>query len=119
MYTQLSIEDPPVYETVPQVLARVELHASEEWKQCCKQALRILCVRKQFFTADDLADVMQEMFPYVTTHEKRANGAILRNGAKDGWCRKTGRYLTCTRENQHACPKAEWESILQNSSDTH
>jgi hypothetical protein len=118
MYTQISIEDPPVYETVPQVLARVELHASSEWKQCYKHALSVVCGTRRFFTADDVADVMKEMYPDVTTHDKRAAGAMLKNAARDGWCKKTGRYLTCTRENQHACPKAEWESIPQSSSDT-
>lgn len=115
MYTQLSIEDQQVYETVPQVLARVELHANDEWKACYKHALSVVCGTRQYFTADDVADVMKEMHPNVFTHEMRAAGAMLRNAAKDGLCRKTGQYKTCDRQNQHSCPKAEWESLFSSN----
>jgi hypothetical protein len=116
MYTQLSIEDPPIYETVPEVLARVERNASCEWKQAAERIVRDLCRTMASFTSDFVLAELDKQGIY--THENRALGAVMKNACRDGLCEPTGTYLPSTRPQSHKRPQMLWRSIPQSSSDT-
>ena len=90
-------------------IEKVAKNANQEWMEAAYKAVQSVASLLAEFSADDVAMAMPKN---VTTSDKRAMGAVLRQAAKDGLIRSTPRFTTCQRINQHRCPKRIWESRM-------
>jgi hypothetical protein len=93
-----------------EAVARAEHAANEHWMRCATACL-LLCVRDETtFTADDVASLMQRLYPTATTHEPRAMGAVFTRAKKEGWCTPTPYFQPTDRPQGHKGPRRIWRS---------
>jgi len=65
------------------------------------------------FTAADLRDRMEVLFPEVSVPDDRALGAVMRRLRKEGFITPTGRYVENKRRRNHNRPLREWVGIIR------
>lgn len=99
-------EQPNLFETKEQAIARVESNANGEWLEAARTACLRVANAKPTFTSDDVWDVLE--WQNATTHEPKAMGAVLAGLSKAGLIRKTGRYRPTRRAIAHGRDLAEW-----------
>jgi hypothetical protein len=112
MFYQLPLDE--VYETVPQVLERVNRNANEEWKEKAWEVMQHVCKTMASFTSDSLWHELQK--ENVHTHEPRAIAAIIMRAAREGLCEPTDNYIKSSRPVCHKRPLRLWLSTRQSSS---
>lgn len=88
--------------------ARVDAHASEEWKQQARRAIELVASALPEFTTDDV----WQLGELAGTRENRALGPVMSWAVKQGWIADTGRVSRSRRVSHHANPKRVWRSIL-------
>jgi hypothetical protein len=92
-------------------LARVAAHADPEWWEVAVTAVYSLASRHRALTTDQ---VWQLLDPgEVTTHERRALGAVMRATARAGLIAPTDRYVPSERPQAHRRPVRVWRSLLR------
>jgi hypothetical protein len=91
-------------------MQRVWDHANDHWKQLAYEAVQQLARTRQWFTTDDVWQVLATSD--AATHEHRAMGAVMRRAAKAGLIAKTDRVLPTTRPCANCRPVAIWHSAL-------
>jgi hypothetical protein len=89
-----------------EAIALVYSHASNTWKEEADQVVRHLCKTRQFFSADDVLEQIKS-----TTPDNRALGQVMKDAARNGLIRSTGRYEQSRIAKRHRRPVAIWESI--------
>lgn len=90
-------------------VSRSREHAHPDWWD---EALRVLyeVARKlPRFTTDQLWPRLDGI---VATHERRAMGAVMREGHRRGWMRPVGQYERTERKVAHRNPKRVWQSLI-------
>ena len=88
-------------------IKRVEMNADWAWKSLMRLALIQTAHECDLFTCDD---VWKRMSGDVTTHEKRAMGAIMRWGQKYGYCVPTENFRMSEQPQCHRRPMRVWRS---------
>jgi len=89
-------------------IRRADEHADRDWKQAAYEAVVELAHRRQVFTTDSVHELIGD----VSTHEKRAMGAIMRRAARDGLIEATDSYAPSDRPEAHRNPKRLWRSLV-------
>lgn len=89
-------------------IRRADEHADRDWKDAAYAAVVELAHRRQVFTTDSVHEIIGD----VSTHEKRAMGAIMRRAARDGLIVATDRYVASDRSEAHRNPKRVWRSLV-------
>lgn len=92
-----------------EAIARAEAAANEEWKRAARRVVEAIIERGREFTSDLVQDVLAEM--PVSTHDTRALGGIMREYARAGHIRATGRFEKSKRAVCHQNPKQVWEIV--------
>ncbi len=92
-----------------EAIARADQAANEEWKQMARRVIESIIQRGGEFTSDLVQQVLAEL--PVHTHETRALGGIMREFARAGRIRSTGRFEKSTRAACHQNPKRVWEVV--------
>ena len=101
---------PGVQSNLEEAIDRAYCGAETSWKMYAEHTLEQVCRTQRFFSADDLWQAMKGSG--LRTEEPRALGAIIRNGAKRGWCIPMGNYVRSKRKPCHGRPIRIWQSIL-------
>lgn len=107
---QRSLQTPSLEESLEQVKA----NANRLWMEAAKRIVYDLCGSRKEFTTDEIWQELDKTMH--KTHEGRALGAIMREAARNGWCRKSGRWTKTKRENCHGSDIPIWESDIFASS---
>lgn len=94
---------------------RVDAAADRDVKALLLRATRQVAQRLQFFTADDVWELLSEQLPGWDTDgfEPRVMGAIMRTAAADGICAKTGDTRKSRMPACHGRDKRVWRSLLR------
>jgi hypothetical protein len=90
-------------------IRRADEHADRDWKRAAYEAVSNLALFREHFTTDDVHELLGDA---VSTHEKRAMGAIMRRAARDGLIEATDRYVASDRPEAHRNPKRVWRSLV-------
>lgn len=91
-----------------EAIALVYEHAHQGWKEEAEQVVRQLAYTRQFFSADDVLEKMT-----TTTKDNRALGQVMKDAAKNGLIRSTGRYEQSRLPQRHRRPVCLWESCCK------
>lgn len=105
-----SLKDFTPTELKNDAIKRVLEHADEDVKNRILLTLQRLCQSQAFLSADDLEEAISRQG--ITMREPRLLGAIFKQGAKRGWCRKTDRVMPSKRSVCHGREIAVWQSSL-------
>jgi hypothetical protein len=89
-------------------IARADDHANLEWKDAALTALHVCALDRYDFTTDQVYEAMDGEW----THERRAMGAVMRQGARAGWIEKTKDFRLTERPEGHRGPKQVWRSLI-------
>lgn len=84
-------------------------HADTEWKAAARRAVRHVADANLYFTTDLIWPLLDGD---VTTHERRAMGAIMKWAHREGLIAPTDRFTASTRGVNHAQPLRVWRSLL-------
>lgn len=71
-----------------EAIARVDLNADSEWKIAARTSLQECAFVHTTFTADEVWERLEQIFPDVETHEPSAMGPIFLAAARRGWIEK-------------------------------
>jgi hypothetical protein len=91
-------------EALAEALKLVEENAAPTFLEAAELALVFVLALGAPFTTEDL-----KWHVGVPCREPRVWGAIVKNAARDGRIRKTGRWVESTDPQAHCRPMAEWE----------
>jgi hypothetical protein len=102
--------DPPdaVAAARDEAVGRAGSHANPEWRAAVTRRLATLADRGEPFTADDIWAEVDGL--EVSTHDRRALGAIMTGAARAGRIEQVG-YARSTRAACHGRPVAVWRGI--------
>jgi hypothetical protein len=89
-------------------MQRVWDHANDHWKHLAYDAVRQLARTRQWFTTDDVWQLLAAS--NAATREHRAMGPVMLRAAKAGLIAKTDRVLPTTRPSANCRPVAIWLS---------
>jgi hypothetical protein len=90
-------------------MARVARHANPAWLRGADHCARLTVRDRYEFTADDVHDLMQILYPGVKTHDDRAMGPVIGKLAKEGLIVKSDRLpVPSRRGKRHAGPCTVW-----------
>lgn len=89
-------------------IAEAEAHADERWFAQALAVVRVLALRGEPFTTDDVWARLERM--ETSTHEPRAMGAVMRRAKAAGLCRPTDDYRPSVRPEHHRGPVRVWVS---------
>ena len=91
---------------------RAEEHADPHWWRCMLESAKIVAEGKPFFITDDIVLLCAKNHPNATTHEYRANGPLMREACKLGYCEKTQDWVESTQAQCHRRPMRIWYSLI-------
>jgi len=113
LFSSLAIQsnqgDLSTKEITEEAINRVEEHADPCWKKKVIDIIQDICTRKQFFSADDIAERMEQ--EEETTHDNSALGAMIKKVEKMGLCVPNG-YMRSKRKGRHAGVLILWKSNI-------
>lgn len=93
--------------SLDQALATVADHADHRWTVAARRAVAHVAASGRPFTTDDVwAELGADAG--VSTHERRALGAVMRWAVKRGICEPTDDYRPSTRPECHKRPVRVW-----------
>lgn len=112
------MEQPDLFESAATdaAVALAGTNADPDWLLAARRACAHVCERQDFFTADDVAALL-DRWGVPPTHEPRAMGAVLRWAKSARLCEPTGEYKPTVRPQGHQAPKRVWRSLLIGGSD--
>lgn len=86
-------------------------HADPQWWDAAMDIVHVLAEERDTFTADDVAERLARRS--VSTHDKRALGAVLRVASrKGGVIASTGEWTKSRRPETHGRPVMIWRSLI-------
>lgn len=91
-------------------MEQVEENAQERWKRIALGAAHHVALHKDFFTVDDVQEVLQTKD--VETHDGRAMGPVMLEARRRGWIESTRTTVQTTQKHCHASPTTLWRSRL-------
>ena len=103
---------PIQFETTKVAIAEAAANADAEWLRVAYEVGVKLARAYRFLTSADIDLAMREAFPLVTTHERRAMGAVTRALMKDKIIEKTDRMISDPRANCHNQNKRIHRSLI-------
>lgn len=89
-----------------------ERNAETAYKEAVVAIIRTLCGRQEYITSDDVAEGMRDIFPLLTTHDKRVVGPMFRRAQRLGYCKPTMQFISTKQPKQHASPMRVWQSCI-------
>jgi hypothetical protein len=93
-------------------MARVERHADPEWLKAADECVKLVAGLGADFTTDDVYELMEIRYPFVSTHDDRAMGPVIKNVAKQGWIEKAPVMpVKSRRRTLHASPITVWRLV--------
>jgi hypothetical protein len=105
---QPSLFDQPTADAArDEAIARVDAHASPNWKAEALEAVRSLCERQPEFIADD---VWETGLPRPA--EGRALGAVMMRATRLGFCVGTNEFRKSAQVQCHSNYRRVWRSLL-------
>jgi len=111
-------EDMPLFDVVNGVrrrdsaLDRVERNADEVWREAALHAIRACAHRYDFFTTDQVEEVMERL-NVPKTHDLRALGSLMRRAQAMKIAFPTNSIETSKLAKNHRRPKRIWKSLLK------
>jgi hypothetical protein len=93
-------------------LVQVGANANPDWSSFMLEQVRLTALEQPRFTSDDISDRAECCKDAPTTHEKRAFGAVMKEAARLGYCKKLNIVVPSRRQKLHASPRAVWESLI-------
>jgi len=117
-FRQLSLEDIKELSlqapTTEQSIQQAKENANRLWYDAALRIVYDLCASRREFTADTFWDEMGKTMH--KTHDGRAFGSIMKEAARNGWCRKSGEFTKTKRRNCHGSDIPIWTSEIFASS---
>jgi hypothetical protein len=106
----VSLFDPDdlVARVTDDAVARADEHADDTWKAAATAAVVLCAATLDDFTADDVWQALDLRWPWSSTHDPRALGAVIRACARSGLIRKTGRVRPSRLVRRHGRDVAIW-----------
>lgn len=95
-----------------EAIERVTEHADAEWLGLAVRAIRYAAKHNDYFTTDDVWDLL-EMYKVQGPREPRAMAAAIRRAQAEGVIRRTSDYAASERKESHARPKRVWASNIR------
>lgn len=95
-----------------EALERVEQNAEPDWKDKARACLVYVASRKEYFTADDVAEELSSLVDGASTHEPRAMGAIFKWAQREKIAAPTPSFTPTRRAQGHAGPRRVWKSLV-------
>ena len=92
-------------------IGQVEKNARNEWLETAKDAVYKTARDKPEFIVDEIWKKMP-VEAEVTTHDKRAMGAVVNWAVKEKYITGTGRYMPSGRITSHSVPRQIWKSLI-------
>lgn len=93
-----------------EAIARVNEHASEEWMEAARTAVRALARALPSLTTDDVWREVERTG--MSTHEPRAMGAVMTRMARDRVIVSTNVTVESARPENHRRPIRVWRSLV-------
>ncbi len=91
-------------------IEQVNEHANEMWKKAAYRCVEFLAHHRDDFTTDDVWEMMDRLFPKLSTHEHRAMGAVIVRARSAGLIEPADkRPRPSVRPEAHRNPKTVWE----------
>lgn len=90
-------------------MARVAEHAEPGFMAVANAALRSSALAMPYLTSNDVWDRIPAG---IETHENRAMGPIMQEGARAGWIVATKDYVKTRRPSRNQAPVMIWRSLL-------
>jgi hypothetical protein len=91
---------------------RAQLNADEYWWQCMVECAKAVARHKPYLLTDDVVRLCKERHPNLFTHEPRAMGPVMREGARLGYFTKTQDWVESTQKQCHRRPMRIWFSLI-------
>ncbi len=86
-------------------------HADSKWWEAAMDIVHVLAEERDTFTVDDVAERLARR--NVSTHDKRALGAVLRVASRRGGAiAATGEWTKSRRPETHQRPVMVWRSLI-------
>lgn len=89
-------------------IAQVDANADPSWKDWALDAVQRCCEEGRPFTTDEVWLELSGTESQVSTHERRAMGAVMQRAAKLGLIEPLDEWRQSTRPECHANPKRVW-----------
>jgi len=93
-----------------EAIDRAGNHADPDWKMEAQLALEAVIATYDYFTTDDVWQLLDERDVH-STHEPRAMGALIREQQRLRRITPTGRYKKSSRIECHKRPVMIWETL--------
>lgn len=93
--------------SLDQALATVSSHADHRWVVSARKAVAHVAASGKPFTTDEVWDALGAEWD-VSTHERRALGAVMRWAVRRGICEPTDDYRPSSRPECHKRPVRVW-----------
>jgi len=112
------MSDMPLFDSVNGVrrrdaaMERGEKSAGEAWKEAALHAIRACAHRYDFFTTDQVEEVMERL-GVPKTHDLRALGSLMRRAQSMNICFPTNSIETSKLAKNHRRPKRVWKSLVK------
>lgn len=90
-----------------EAMARVEAHASSEWRAAASKAIADVARAKPFFTADHVWAT-----GLARPHESRALGPEIKRAARAGVLEPTDTFKLSAQASRHRAPIRVWRSLV-------
>lgn len=101
----------PAQRAGDEAVARVERHATGEWKVAARAAVLAVAAHRDAFTTDDVWALLERA--NMQPREPRALGPIMRRAVREGVCVATDIYRESTRVACHGRPLRVWRSLMR------
>ena len=106
---QMTLDQLSAYKTEEAIIRSVE-GANDEWRAIALLSLWKLCKSRQHLTSDQVWEELKGSGHAV--FERRVMGAIMIQGAKNGWLKPTETFLKSNDPKCHRRRKMVWLSLL-------
>lgn len=108
--------DGQIEEATAEAIERGQRNADLEWLLYARRAIRVVALRQELFTADDVVRLMAEA-NVAPTHDARAMGGVFRWAKSARLCEPTGEFRPTDRVQGHGGPRRVWRSLMIGGSD--
>lgn len=105
-----TVDELTAAEAADEAIGRVAANTDPAWMSAALRALRHVASMMPEFTAEDVWDRLDTL-DVPPPHERRAMGAILREGVESGIIASTGRFDASKRAQGHGHPTSVWRAL--------
>ena len=110
----MDLFDPAMMESVAakeQGMDQSAKHATAGWAELMYDLVCEVAATHQYFTSDDVFDLVDQNGLPLSTHDLRAFGPVMMRAARNGICSKADMAARKSRRKSlHASPRAVWRS---------